>query len=83
MLDIKDIPEYNFIIVIPAIGENMKSQKCRDCTYYIDYYKQWISSFVRLANGYCSKHKKPQTQFKNCEEFKNNEQKEKRERSDC
>ena len=55
----------------------MFCQKCRNCTYYSAYYKQWCSGYGRLNTGYCSKHEKQQTQFETCEDFKSNVQKEK------
>ena len=55
----------------------MKSQKCKNCTYYTAYYKKWAASYGRLNNGFCTKHRKPQIQFEACEDFKSDEQKEK------
>ena len=56
----------------------MLSQKCKNCTFYSAYYKQWSSGYGKLNNGFCSKHQKFQTQFETCEHFKSNEIKEKR-----
>jgi hypothetical protein len=56
----------------------MKTEKCKNCMHYTAYYKQWASSFGRLNNGFCSRHQKPQAQLEACEDFKSNEQKEKR-----
>jgi len=55
----------------------MKSQKCKNCTHYSAYYKQWSGSYGRLNNGFCSKHQKAQTQFETCENFLSSGQKEK------
>ena len=55
----------------------MKVEKCKNCTYYTAYYEQFSSGFVKLGHGYCSKQKQQQKQFDTCEQFKNNEQKEK------
>ena len=56
----------------------MKTQKCKNCTHYTAYYKKWSASFERLNKGFCAKHQKPQIQSETCEDFKSNEQKEKR-----
>ncbi|MCL2556417.1 MAG: hypothetical protein FWE03_05330 [Firmicutes bacterium] len=53
----------------------MKTQKCKNCTYYTAYYKQWAACYSRLNNGFCTKHNKHQTQVKTCEDFKSNERK--------
>ncbi|MCL2861474.1 MAG: hypothetical protein FWE22_03585 [Firmicutes bacterium] len=55
----------------------MKKSICKNCTHYSSYYKKWSSHFSRLNNGFCSKHQKQQIQFENCEDFKDNEKKEK------
>jgi len=55
----------------------MKAEKCKNCTFYSAYYLRWSSHYGRLNNGFCSKQQKPQTQFETCEDFKNNEAKEK------
>ena len=56
----------------------MQSQKCKNCTYYTAYYKQWSSGYGRLSNGYCSRCEKLRTQYETCENFKSNALKEKR-----
>ena len=77
MFDIKDIPEYNSSYGLSQLEVKMKSQKCKNCTYYTAYYKKWHANFGRLNNGFCTKHQKHQTQFETCENFKSSEQKEK------
>ena len=54
----------------------MLCQKCRNCTFYTAYYKQWASGYGRLNEGFCRKHQKPQTQFETCGDFMSNEKKE-------
>jgi len=54
----------------------MKKQICKKCTYYTAYYRRLSDCYIRLGNGYCTKHKKPQTQYETCEDYKNNEFKE-------
>ena len=56
----------------------MKSQICKNCTYYTAYYKKWSACFGILNNGFCTKRRRPQTQFEACEDFKSSDQKEKR-----
>ena len=56
----------------------MNSQKCRDCTFYTAHYKKLAHGFVKQNNGFCRNHQKHQTQYKTCENFKSNEEKEKR-----
>jgi len=56
----------------------MLSQKCKNCTFYTAYYKQWASGYGKLNHGFCSKRQQPQTQFETCEDFKSNDIKEKR-----
>ena len=56
----------------------MTAKKCKNCAYYTAYYKQWGDCYGRLNNGFCVKHKRHQTQFETCAEFKSNEEKEKR-----
>jgi len=55
----------------------MKSKVCINCTFYTAYYKRWSTHYGQLNHGFCSKHHKPQTQYKICEDYKSNEQKEK------
>ena len=56
----------------------MTGQKCKNCTYYTAYYKQWANGYGRLSSGYCARQNSPKTQFESCEDFKSNETKEKR-----
>ena len=56
----------------------MKSQKCKNCSYYTAYYRKWSSSFEKLTHGACSKHKSPKTQSEVCDDFKSSEQKERK-----
>ena len=56
----------------------MLSQKCKNCTFYTAYYKQWAAGYGKLNHGYCSKHEKPQTQFETCGSFLSNAKKERR-----
>ena len=56
----------------------MKTEKCKNCTYYVAYYEQFSSGYARLNHGFCQKHSRPQKQADTCETFKSSEQKEKR-----
>ena len=56
----------------------MKLQYCKNCFYYSAHYKKLSAGFARLNNGFCAKYQKPQTQYETCEDFKNNEEREKR-----
>jgi len=56
----------------------MKKEICKYCTHYTAYYKIHCTSYQRLTNGFCSKHQKPQIQSETCQNYKNNEQKQKR-----
>lgn len=51
---------------------------CQNCTHYTAYYRKWSGGYSRLNNGFCSQNKKPQTLFETCDNFKSDEQKEKR-----
>jgi hypothetical protein len=35
---------------------------CKNCQYYVAYYKQQSSNFVKLNHGHCTTHKKPKGQ---------------------
>ena len=56
----------------------MKSKFCRFCAFYIPYYHKLNSSYARQNHGFCCKHKNSQTPYEHCEDFKSNEEKEKR-----
>jgi len=56
----------------------MKTEKCKNCAYYVAYYRQWNSGYGRLIDGACSKHRRPQKEYNTCEDFKNNGQSEER-----
>jgi len=55
----------------------MKKNICKYCTFYTAYYEKFSSNFSRLSHGFCKKQNIPQLQFKTCDDFKSNEQKEK------
>ena len=56
----------------------MKTQICKNCTFYSAYYQRWSDHYGRLNHGFCANKQKLQPQFETCESFKSNEQKEKR-----
>ena len=81
MLDISHVRYYYSIISIEIIIKEfiiVKKNLCKNCNYYTAYYKKWGAYFGRMNNGFCAKHKKRQTQFEVCNEFRSNEQSEKR-----
>lgn len=55
----------------------MATGKCRNCTYYTAYYRKYIDFYSRLRHGTCVKHQKVLNERESCEDFKNNEAREK------
>jgi len=54
----------------------MLSQRCKNCTHYTAFYKQWSGNFSRLDNGYCSRQNIIKKQNEVCDSFMSNEHKE-------
>jgi len=54
----------------------MQKNICKNCAFYIAYYKKLGVTFAQLNNGFCLKHQKSATKFESCEEY-NIKQKEK------
>lgn len=55
----------------------MKKERCKYCTFFTAYYRKEASGLCKSSYGFCKTHSKFINQFKNCEHYKSNEQKEK------
>lgn len=56
----------------------MLKEMCRNCTYYVAYYRQFSSGYGKLNHGHCQKQCEPKKCNETCSAYYSNEKKEKR-----